>query len=973
MTRLHTLLSLFLLATINTVTLAQDGFIRGAIIDDENAEPLFAANAGVVGTTIGASADFDGNFELKVPEGTYTINISFIGYQNLNITDVVVKSGQVTNLSTIRLKSSAIAVDVVTVTAEATRNTETALLTIKKKSVNVIDGISSQNFKKMGDGNAAVAVTRVPGVSVQGGKYVYVRGLGDRYTKTTFNGLDIPGLDPDRNSLQMDIFPTNVVDNIIVSKSFTADLPADFSGGIVDINIKSFPETKSLKGSAGTSYNKNVDLNGDFLTYYGGETDYLAYDDGGRDFPLSGIEQNVQVESDPRINPETMPNTLKFNPQMGTVRGNTYFSKNEFFKAFNELSGDEMNFNGLNFSLSGGDQQTIDGKTYGYNGAISYKNTFSFYEHSIQNSFEKSSDKSINELFITKSQIGDIGKNNALLSAMAGGAMKYDNAKYKVNVLHLQNAEKKAGYFFIDNFDSNFNTVKKENLDFSERSISNMIISGTHNDPDKKQKVEWKFSPTYSKIRDKDVRESAYELEINNDDTTFLFSPSGAGYPSRMWRNLDEYNIAARVDVSKEHTLFERTSKLKYGAGYTYKEREYEILRYLIKPVNAGFNTFTGNPDELLTDYLYSPSTNTGFYLAGEYQASNTYEGIQTNFSLYASEEIDVTDQIKGIFGLRIESYDQYYTGINQDKTRQYDEELVFSDYTVPSQLDMDTIPFGIYPTISAIYSIDKNSNLRGSIFRTTARPSFKEKSNAQILDVLSGITFNGNIDLIASTIHNYDLRYETYGKKGETFAVSGFLKDLYNPIEIVAYSADEENIQPINSGNASLMGVEIEARKNLDEVSQGLSLNFNASFIKSEVKIVGDEYQSRLNNLRDGEEFEDTREMQGQAPYLINAGLSYKEPNGKIEGGLFYNVQGPTLSIVGINKRPDIYTSPFNSLNLNINYKFNEKSQFSLSIKNLMDEKKELVTESFETEAKIFSSYSPGRTIGFKWTYTVF
>ena len=163
----------------------------------------------------------------------------------------------------------------------------------------------------------------------------------------------------------------------------------------------------------------------------------------------------------------------------------------------------------------------------------------------------------------------------------------------------------------------------------------------------------------------------------------------------------------------------------------------------------------------------------------------------------------------------------------------------------------MDSIPFGIYPTISAIYTIDKNSNLRGSIFRTTARPSFKEKSNAQILDVLSGITFNGNIDLIASTIHNYDLRYETYGKKGETFAVSGFLKNLYNPIEIVSYTADEDNIQPINSGNAQLMGVEVEGRKNLDNVADGLSLNVNASYITSEVKIVGDEYESRLNNLK--------------------------------------------------------------------------------------------------------------------------
>ncbi|MGC6491191.1 MAG: TonB-dependent receptor domain-containing protein [Flavobacteriales bacterium] len=966
-------LVLVVFSLISIDLIAQQGIIRGTIIDDDNAEPLFAANAGIAGTTIGASADFDGNFELNVSPGKYSITVSFIGYQTLNITNVEIKSNEVNNLGTIRLKSSAIAVDVVTITAEATKNTETALLTIKKKSVNVIDGISSQNFKKMGDGNAAVAVKRVPGVSVQGGKYVYVRGLGDRYTKTTFNGLDIPGLDPDRNSLQMDIFPTNVVDNIIVSKSFTADLPADFSGGVVDINIKSFPETKSLKGSTGISFNKNVDLNGDFLTYYGSETDFLAFDNGIRDFPLSNIERDVQTIQDPRINPETMTNTSLFNPHMGTVRGETYFSKNNFFKAFNEISAGEMNFNGTNFSLSGGDQQTINGKTYGYSGAISFKNSYSYYENQQQNSFEKSADKSNNELFVSKTQVGDIGKNDALLSAMAGGALKYDKAKYKVNVLHLQNAEKKAGYFFINNFESNFNTVKKENLDFSERSISNLLLSGTHNFDEGKQKIEWKISPTYSKIRDKDVRESAYEVEVNNDDTTFIFSPSGAGYPSRMWRNLDEYNIAARIDVTKESELFGYDSKLKYGASFSFKERDYEILRYIVYPINYGANSYSGDPDELLTDFLYDPNKNTGFYIGGEYQASNTYSGIQTNFSLYASEEIELNDQIKGIFGARIEAYNQYYTGVNQDNTKIYDNELVLSDYTMPYLTESDSIPFGIYPTISAIYSINKNSNLRGSVFRTTARPSFKEKSNAQILDVLSGITFNGNIDLISTSIHNYDLRYETYGKRGETFALSGFLKDLYNPIEIVAYTADEDNIQPINSGNARLMGLEVEARKNLNEIVDGLSLNINASYITSKVIIVGDEYVSRLNNLREGEEFSDSREMQGQAPYLINAGLSYKTDDNKVEGGLFYNVQGPTLSIVGINNRPDIYTSPFNSLNLNLLYKFSDRSQFSLNIKNMIDEKKELVTESFGIDPEIYSSYSPGRTIAFKWTYTVF
>ena len=154
---------------------------------------MFAATVGVTGTNIGASSDFDGNFELKIKPGSYTISFSFIGYQTLVITDVTVQNNEIKNLGTIRLKSSSIVVDAVTITAEAIKNTETAYSQLRKKSVNVIDGISSQNFKKIGDGNAAAAVVRIPGVSVQGGKYVYVRGLGDRYTKTTFNEIDIPG------------------------------------------------------------------------------------------------------------------------------------------------------------------------------------------------------------------------------------------------------------------------------------------------------------------------------------------------------------------------------------------------------------------------------------------------------------------------------------------------------------------------------------------------------------------------------------------------------------------------------------------------------------------------------------------------------------------------------------------------------------------------------------------------------------
>ena len=958
-----------LIFLVYSITAHANGIIRGIIIDSNNAEPLFAASAGIDGTTIGATSDFDGQFELNVKQGFYTLKISYIGYQPIIISNVEVKEGRVTNLSTIRLNPTAIAIETVTITAEATRNTESALLTIKKKSVNVIDGITSQSFKKMGDGNAASAVTRVPGVSVQGGKYVYVRGLGDRYTKTTFNGLDIPGLDPDRNALQMDIFPTNIVDNIIVSKSFTADLPADFSGGVVDINIKSFPEVASFKSSIGINYNSQVDLNGDFLTYYGGKTDFLAFDHTNRVFPLANTVLDVQNVQDPRINPETMPKTLLFNSIMGTLRGEEYFSKNSFFKIYNTLTnGSPMNFNAANFSLSGGNQFTVGEKTFGYSGALSYKNSFSYYNEKIQNHYQKSADPSIYDLFSSKTQVGDIGKNSALMSATLGGALKFNNSKYKINALHLQNAEKQSGYFFQNNYESNFNTVKKENLDFSVRSISNLLISGNHYLQKGKTIVEWKLSPTYSKIRDKDVRESAYEVDINNGDTTYSFSPSGAGYPSRMWRNLNEYNIASRLDISKEYQLFDREAKIKVGVGYTYKKRDYDILRYVVYPINYGYNTYSGNPNELLTDFIYNPNTNSGFYIGGEYQASNAYEGVQSNLSVYISEELEISDQLKTIIGLRIEDYKQYYTGVNQNKTRWYNNELVLSDYTM---LASHKIPLGLYPSLSAIYNLNKKSILRGSFFRTTARPSFKEKSNAQILDVLSGITFNGNIDLVSTSIINYDLRFESYFDKGETLAISAFLKDLTNPIEMVAYTADEDNIQPINSGNAQIMGIEVEGRKNLNALTNGLSAVFNASYIHSEVQIVGDEYLSRKNNLREGEAFQETRVMQGQAPYLINAGVSYKNENTKLEAGLFYNVQGPSLAIVGINNRPDVYNAPFNSLNLNLLYSVSKKSQITFSVKNLLNDRNEMLTESFGTDPQIYSSYQIGRTLAFKWTYT--
>ena len=236
--KIHKLTS-FLLTTFLALQLtAQSGKIIGSITDGDYNEPMAFANVLVKNTTTGTTSDFDGNYQLEVSEGIYTLIFSYIGYQSIEVSDVNVgPNSEVIVDVTLNTNS----LDAVVITTTIRKNTESAVLDLQKKSITMLDGLSAQSIKSSGAGNIASAVKSVPGVSIQGGKYVYVRGLGDRYTKSILNGVDIPGLDPDRNTIQLDIFPTNILDNIQVVKSFTADYPADFTGGVVNIVTKDFP------------------------------------------------------------------------------------------------------------------------------------------------------------------------------------------------------------------------------------------------------------------------------------------------------------------------------------------------------------------------------------------------------------------------------------------------------------------------------------------------------------------------------------------------------------------------------------------------------------------------------------------------------------------------------------------------------------------------------------------------------------
>ena len=245
-------------------------------------------------------------------------------------------------------------------------------------------------------------------IGVIGGKYVFIRGLGDRYTKTQLNSIDVPGLDPDRNSIQMDIFPTNILDNIKILKSFSADIPADFTGGIVDIETKSFPDEPFFSYSLGSNFNFNSSFNNNYLTYQGSKSDFLGFDGGLRSLPVSRTDQSLPVDIITNYD-----NMLEIN---------NLFSKN--LSVINKRSLIDGNF-----SFSFGNNKNIKDYKLGYFTSISYKNSFDYYDNKVENRWEKSSNQNTYNLEPTKKTIGDLGKNNVSLSIMSGIGIK--NNKWK--------------------------------------------------------------------------------------------------------------------------------------------------------------------------------------------------------------------------------------------------------------------------------------------------------------------------------------------------------------------------------------------------------------------------------------------------------------------------------------------------------------------------------------------------------------
>ena len=924
-----TLIALILLSTNFTFS---QSVITGKVIDGEFNELLPFANVLLLtaeGENIdGTSTDFDGAFTFEVLKGTYILEFSFVGYDSKRITDVIVGQNEEYTLTATLLPASN-SLDEVIVTTTAKNNTEASVLLIQKRAVNLIDGLSAQSIQKTGDSDLASAIKRIPGVSVQDGKFVYVRGLGDRYSKTLLGGLEVPGLDPDKNTLQLDIFPTNLLDNILISKSASADLNSDFTGGIVDVILKDFSVLPEYSFSIRGSYNPDMNLNDNFIGNENEAFNFLGFDNGYFDNPLSS-KQEIPFPETFNIGQSVLTRflTQKLESTMDASRFQSFLNYSIGATASNQ------------YNLS-------DTKSIGYIASLSLKRDYEYYESFFNGTVEK---ENINKpLEPYSEQVGEFGQVKNLGSALLGISLKTTNSKYKLNLLAIKSGESGAIKGNYKEFIENPYNGDASILTYTDRNILSLPFSSQHIFNGGNSSLDIKIAPSIARVYDKDFKKTVFEIAPNGNK---LISPNTTQNPTRLWRSLKEDVFSSKIQYNLDLKGEKIQGKIKFGSSFTYKQRDFETDDYRI--AYRGLSSVLGGDANniLAPNFIYDLDTNQGSYIKGDFQRTNQYESSGQTFAGFISSELILSDKWKSTIGLRFENYLVKYTGENIEAIKFNNEKLI------------DTKD--LYPSLNVIRTINDDRNLRISYSKTTARPTFKEISAAQIYDPITERYFVGNPDVNPTYINNFDLRYESYSDGNQIFAISTFYKQFSDPIEITAFDANQPSVFIVrNNEEASVYGIELEYRKDiLNNDNHKLSLNLNTSVIQSIQTMSDAEYQGRLISNPD-KEIDDSRELQGQSPYLINLGLVYNLFEKNIEIGSYYNVQGKTLEVVGIGNLPDVYTLPFHNLNLNISKSFGKNLDQSLTFKaeNLLNSKRESEYDYYNIETSPFSIYNPGQS----------
>ena len=949
--------SIILLILINFsgfAIVSAQGTLRGKITDGETGEDLGGAVVRVMQgekTVNGALADLEGTYDMELPVGDYTLAISYITFVS-DTFDVTVSQGKVTFTNTILLPE----VGSLEVVIEGKRNQATAvtLLNKKRNAVQAVDGVSIDLIKRTGDANVASAMQRIVGVTVEGGKYVYVRGLGDRYSKTLLNGAEIPGLDPNRNTVQMDIFPSSLVDNILTVKTFTPDLPGSFSGGLVQVNTKDFPDKFQANFSASLGYNTQSSLISNFASYETGKTDFLGFDDGTRALPAT--VQNLEGG--------VIPNVRFTNAEVS----NQINDATKSFQTGMAPTFDNSTFLNQNYQFSIGNQYKVGEKSrLGFISSLTYRNTYKYYDGDNNGKIANwSNTGNASSLLAERDLTTTVGEHNVLWGGLAKISLKRPNAKYGLMYMHNQGGNDQTKYASGGLFSDDPNLVyESRSLRYQQRALDIVQLDGKHDfgrseegESAAKLKVNWIASIARANVNTPDLRffnnDYTQEGEVKNYEIQLNLYPA----PFRFYRDMRENHIDTRLNFEKSFNLNGRKASIKFGGANTLKFRNFAETRYqyifgtetpaywgdpsaFFAPQNLGVLAQTLLPSE-------STRNEFGLYLQDATERRNQYDAMQWVAAGYAMAVLPASDQLKIIAGARFE-------------TTQIITESAVGNDTLATHDPL--------PSLSLIYAVNDKMNLRAAYFRTLARPSFREFAPFSNVDYVRNVTETGNPDLERSLIDNFDLRWEFFPSPSELVSVSAYYKKFTNPIEYVqVVTASSIEFTWSNVPSATVLGAEFELRKDLSFISDKLKyfqVGGNVSVLQSSVDQLAAivDAGTAVDSL-----FDTDRPLQGQSPFTSNIELAYINPLNGWTASLSYSRFAERIAIASV-RTPNIYEQPRPLVNFSIQKRFSDKLSVRFRANNLLNPEYKKV-HHYRGQDYIFENYRIGQTFSFSVNY---
>lgn len=891
---------LIALITVSANLFAQTGKLEGKVSDLSTGIVISGVSVSIDGDKTIASTSVDGYFVITLEAGKkYTIKLTSIGYQTKEITDVEVTAGEVNNLY-IFMEKAAKTEDAIVIRSTARKETQAALITYQKNTTVVAQVISAEAIKRSPDKNTGEVLKRVPGASVQDGKYLVVRGLADRYNQAMLNGTLLSSTEPDRKTFSFDILPSNMIDNIIINKSFIPELPGEWAGGLIQVNTKDIPSRNFFNVQIGTGFNTQT-IGKEFYDYKGSNTDFLGFDNGTR-----GLPANLPLKAD----------FAALTQQEKTA----YASKFE-----NIWSADKKNSTitpALNQSLS------LNG---GFKTRFGKKNILAaIFAVNYNNS---------NRRVVFQNQVNTVENNTPNLS------FDYNNIKYSKDVLagalanitlQLGSNHKIAFKNLLNVNTTNYTTlregrdfdapidpilgdnIKATELAFKANTFFNTQLTGDHKFKKYGAALHWFGSFNILDQYIPDQRRLQYVQDVSADPSSPYRAAIGSSNASqksgsRYYGFLNDYIYTAGGDLSKEFTIGKQTHTVKGGYFFQVKDRLFDSRPFAIYLPTDNSSLRLLPADQLFAASNFGNGTDNMFAFNELSGTSYRYVANSILNAGFLQFDNQITEKLRAVWGLRIEDFDQVVGSLKKSDPRH-----VYSKVT------------DYLPGVNITYSLNKKTNIRLSGSQTVIRPEFRELSTFQFYDFDLGATVAGFTGLQRTKVSNFDLRYELYPRGGELLTFGVFYKYFDQPIE--AYfnpqSGGASTYNFLNANEANSFGIELEFRKKLD-FNTGLK-NFtvqgNLSYIYNRVTGIG---------------VSESRAMQGQSPYLINAGVQYDLEKYGLNTTVLFNQIGRRIAFVGGGDQPPIWENPRPLLDFQIAKKvLKGKGELKLNISDIINKR---------------------------------